>query len=91
MPTPTILVATLGDADGTSVGALIIRIGFGGLYYTIIILRNPQNPILIIKAPTFIAPLNFLPVSSAAGLGLTEQVQFIVGQTWLPREVDVEN
>ena len=28
-------------------GALISRIGFG-VYYTIIIIRNPQNPILII-------------------------------------------
>ena len=34
-----------------NIGALIIRIGFG-VYYTIITIRNPQNPILIIKAPT---------------------------------------
>ena len=32
------------------IGALIIRIGFG-VYYTITIIRNPQNPILIIKTP----------------------------------------
>ena len=39
-------------------GALIIRIGFGvhytigfGVHYTIMIIRNPQDPILIIKAP----------------------------------------
>ena len=35
------------------IGALIIRIGFGE-YSTIIILRNHQNPILIIKAPTLL-------------------------------------
>ena len=37
----------------------MIRIGFG-VYYTIIVIRNPQNPILIIKAPTL-------------GLGLSEE------------------
>ena len=31
-----------------NIGALIIRMGFG-LYYTIIIIRSPQNPSLIIK------------------------------------------
>ena len=36
----------------TNIGALIIRIGFGGVYYTRIIIRNPRNPIPIIKAPT---------------------------------------
>ena len=37
-----------------NVGALIIRIGFGGLlYYNVIItIRKPQNPIRIIKALT---------------------------------------
>ena len=35
--------------DPANIGALIIRIGFG-VCYTIIIIRNPQNPILIIKA-----------------------------------------
>ena len=34
-----------------NIGALMIRMGFG-LYYTIIVMRSPQNPILIIKAPT---------------------------------------
>ena len=33
------------------IGALMIRIGFG-VYYAIIIIMNPQHPILIIKAPT---------------------------------------
>ena len=33
-----------------TVGALTIRIGFE-VYYTIIITRNPQNPIVINKAP----------------------------------------
>ena len=33
-----------------NIGALIIGIGFG-LYCTILIIKNPQNPILIIKAP----------------------------------------
>ena len=37
-----------------NIGALIIRIGFG-VYYTIILIRNPQNPVLIIKAPTLAA------------------------------------
>ena len=30
------------DITGT-IGALIIRIGFGRVYYTIMITRNPQN------------------------------------------------
>ena len=34
-----------------NIGALIIRIVFG-VYYTTIITRNPQNPILVIKALT---------------------------------------
>ena len=29
----------------------MIRIGLGG-YYTVVVIRDPQNPILIIKAPT---------------------------------------
>ena len=37
--------------SNANIGALVIRTGFGA-YYTIIIIRNPQNPILIIKAPT---------------------------------------
>ena len=36
-----------------NVGALIVRMGFG-LYYTKIIIRNLQNPILIVKAPTLV-------------------------------------
>ena len=35
----------------TSVGALITRIGFWG-FLIIIMVNYPQNPILIIKAPT---------------------------------------
>ena len=42
---------TLNWDYGLNIGALIIRIGLG-VYYTIHIIRNPQNPILIIKAPT---------------------------------------
>ena len=38
------------DPVWNSIGALIVRIGFG-VYYTIIIIRSPQNPILIIEAP----------------------------------------
>ena len=36
-----------------NIGAFIIRIGFGGAYYTIVIITNPQTPIppiLLIKA-----------------------------------------
>ena len=41
----------------TNIGAfIIIRIGFG-VYYTIMTIRHPQNPILIIKAPTLSAAL----------------------------------
>ena len=36
-----------------NVGALIIGIDFG-VYYTIIIIRNPRKPILIIKVPTLV-------------------------------------
>ena len=32
-------------------GKGLIRIGFCGVLYIIIIIRDPQNPILIIKAP----------------------------------------
>ena len=39
----------------SNIGTLMIRIRFG-VYYTIIIIRNPQNPILTIKAPI----LNYL-------------------------------
>ena len=35
-----------------NIGAFIIRIGFG-VYYSSMTIRNPQNPILIIKGPTF--------------------------------------
>ena len=46
-----------------AIEALVVRIGYGGLvYYTynILIIRNPQNPILIIKAPTLFRFLDFL-------------------------------
>ena len=36
----------------SNVGALIIRVGFGGECYTILI-KNPPNPILIIKGPHY--------------------------------------
>ena len=36
-----------------NIGAFRIRTGFG-VYYTIIIARNPPNPLLIIKAPTLL-------------------------------------
>ena len=32
-----------------TIGAFIIRIGFGGVYYTTITTRNPQNPIPVLK------------------------------------------
>ena len=35
------------------IGALIIGIGFGA-YYIIFIIKDPQNPMLIMKAPTLI-------------------------------------
>ena len=38
---------------GFTVAALIIRIGFEAIYYTIIVTKTPQKPILIVKAPTF--------------------------------------
>ena len=39
--------------------------GFGGILYYIIIIRNPRNPILIIKAPTLPSPgLYKIPVTS---------------------------
>ena len=44
-------------------GASINRIGFGA-YYTITIVRNPYNPILIIKAPI----LNYVRPSRRPGL-----------------------
>ena len=33
-----------------TVGTLIIRTGFGGIYDTITVIRNPQDPILVSKA-----------------------------------------
>ena len=36
---------------GCDKGALVIRIGFG-VYSTTVIIRTPENPILISKAPT---------------------------------------
>ena len=50
----------------TNIGALIVRIGFG-VYPTIIIIRNPQNPILILKAPTLRNSLG-LGIQDAFGL-----------------------
>ena len=38
--------------SSSTIGALIIRIGFGGFDSTIPIVRNPQNVILMVKAPT---------------------------------------
>ena len=38
-------------SKAAKIGALFIRAGFG-VYYTKNIIRNPQYPILIIKAPT---------------------------------------
>ena len=40
----------------SNIGALIIRREFG-VYSTMIIVRNPQKPILIIKAPTLLMSL----------------------------------
>ena len=37
----------------TNIGALIIRMGLGGiLHYKYNLIRNPSDPILIVKAPT---------------------------------------
>ena len=38
------------EAGPANIEALRIRIGFRGIFYHS--LRNPQNPILMIKAPT---------------------------------------
>ena len=43
----------LSIAGCDSIRVLIIRTGFG-VYYTISIIRSPQNPILIIKAPALV-------------------------------------
>ena len=49
-----------------NIGALIIRIG---IYYTISIIRNPQNRILFIKAPTLATLLGDLgPGGGEVGL-----------------------
>ena len=53
-PDPAASPSKLGTLN-PNIGALIIRIGFG-VYYTIIIIRSPQNPILISKAPTYSTP-----------------------------------
>ena len=39
----------------SNVGALMIRIEFGGVHYAVTIVRTPQIPILIIKAPPLMA------------------------------------
>ena len=44
--------------------ALILRTGFGGIF-SVILTRNPQNPILVIQAPT-------LPVKFAGGFSERE-------------------
>ena len=46
-------LTTLSYASDSNVGALIPRIGFGA-YYKITIMRNPQNPMPILKAPTLL-------------------------------------
>ena len=35
-----------------TIGALILRIGFGAILYNY---KNPQNPVLIIKVPTLVS------------------------------------
>ena len=42
------------SAAAGNIGALIVRMGAWGVYCTLTILRNPQNPILIIKASTVV-------------------------------------
>ena len=49
-----------------TIGPLIIRIRFG-VYYTIIIIRNPQNPILIFQA--LVVGLHFQLMGSVAHRG----------------------
>ena len=46
-----VLRATSFRTGTSNIGAFISRIG-SGVYFTIIKIRNPQNLILIIKAPT---------------------------------------
>ena len=45
----------------------MIRIGLGGILYFIIIIRNPQNPVPIIRAPT----LMHLKVGSRSCMSLS--------------------
>ena len=53
----------------------MIRIGFG-VYSTIIIIKNSQNPILIIKAPTlFLFALHLL-------LAVARQDSALNGERW---------
>ena len=51
---PNRVAENLGDPkpQGPTLGALLIRLGFGGMLHYIFNIRNPQYPILIIKAPT---------------------------------------
>ena len=56
--------AALLNTKVYNVGALIVRIGFGGILSTIIsIIRHPQNPILMIKAHVNLKGLNPKPLN----------------------------
>ena len=48
----SIRITIRGIMGGFSVGALIIRIGVLADLHYMIIIRSPQNPILVINAPT---------------------------------------
>ena len=56
----------------------MLGIGFG-VYYTIIIIRSPQNPILIIKAPTLEGSAVPFASSQSRILGFCCGVQWSAG------------
>ena len=64
-----------------NIGASITRIGFGGVYYTRIIVTNHQNPILVITALTLLL-LQTLGLSRGLGVsGLGLRVYRLAQQT----------
>ena len=58
---------SLLTVTATNVEASIIGKGFGGVYSTIVTIRNPQNPIPSIQAPTLAITQSKIPEANYPG------------------------
>ena len=56
------------SATGNNRGALIVRIVFGGVFYTIVMIRIPKIVLVVILAPILCATLNSQPPAVISSL-----------------------